>query len=551
MAQRKSTRKAAAKPPAPAPTPAPPGRVPAWVPPFALGLAAFAVYANSLSNGFITDDQFQVLQSPVVTGAQSLSAAFGAGVWAFLGYRGNYFRPLQFVVYGLIYRAFGPSAPAFHLLMALLHAVNTVLVYRLARRLLAGRMAPAPWVAAALFAVHPIHTEAVNWIAALPDVLTTTFALVGLCAFAAQEAAPNAWQAAGHCALYFAALLTKETGIMLLPLYAAYQCLRGVGTGGVGPPSAGPPRGGGAAGVGRRNGAMYAGMLGVLAAYLAMRVHALGGIAPGQKTFFHLGAAEFVMSAAVLAARYLAALVLPTSLNFFHVFHPATWASWKPAIALVALAEVAWGAWRFRRREPLVPFAIFWMAAAIAPALNISGVGQNVFAERYLYLPSVGFALLAGLVWTRFASARPRWAWAAAAAVLLVFSVESIARNRDWKDDFTLLQVTLRQSPDSGYLHNLMAGVWVHRDQFQKALDEQKLAVRYDPRAPVYRKNLGNILLGVDPAAAAREFAVFVALQPELAEAHYDLALAYRAMGETEKAAGEFRRAAAIDPRYK
>jgi tetratricopeptide (TPR) repeat protein len=508
--------------------------MPAWVPPFALGLVAFALYANSLPNGFITDDQFQILRSPVVTGAQGLSAAFGAGVWAFLGYRGNYFRPLQFVAYGLIYRAFGPSAPAFHLSMAMLHAVNTALVYRLARRLLSGRMESAPWVAAALFAVHPIHTEAVNWIAALPDLLTTTFALVGLCAFAAEKAAPNGWQTAGHCAIYFAALLTKETGVMLLPLYAAYQWMRAAG-----------------GSEARRNQAMYAGMLGVLAVYLAMRVHALGGIAPGQQTFFYLGAAEFVMSAAVLAARYFAALVWPANLNFFHVFHPATGASWELALALVALAAIAWAAWWFRQREPLVPFAIFWMAAAIAPALNISGVGQNVFAERYLYLPSVGFALLAGLVWTLLASARPRWAWAAAAAVLLVFSVETFARNPDWKDDFTLLQVTLRQSPDSGYLHNLMAGVWVQRDQFQKALEEQKLAVQCDPRAPVYRKNLGNILLGMDPAAAAREFAEFVALQPDLAEAHYDLGLAYRAMGETEKAADEFRRAAAIDPRYR
>jgi tetratricopeptide (TPR) repeat protein len=126
-----------------------------------------------------------------------------------------------------------------------------------------------------------------------------------------------------------------------------------------------------------------------------------------------------------------------------------------------------------------------------------------------------------------------------------------VARNRDWKDDFTLLQVTLRQSPDSGYLHNLMAGAWVQRDQFQKALEEQKLAVRYEPEAPVYRKNLGNILLGTDPAAAAREFARWLALQPDLAEAHYDLGLAYRAMGETGKAAEEFRRAAAIDPSYR
>jgi tetratricopeptide (TPR) repeat protein len=502
--------------------------MPAWSPTVSLGVLAFAVYANSLSNGFITDDQFQILNNPVVTGAQSLASAFGTGVWAFLGYSGNYYRPLQFVVYGLIHRAFGPGPAALHLLMVLLHVANTVLVYSLARRLLAGRLRTAPWMAAALFAVHPIHTEAVNWIAALPDVLVTTFALAGLCAFAAQEAAPNGRQAAAHCSLYFAALLTKETGVMLLPLYVAYQWLRGV----------------------RGNRALYAGMLGVAAAYLAMRIHALGGLGHPQ-SFFQLSAAEFVMSAAVLAARYFAALVWPMDLNFFHVFHATTGPSWELTLALLALATIAWAAWRFRRREPLALFAALWMAAALAPALNIAGVGQNVFTERYLYLPSVGFALLAGLVWTRLGSARPQWAWPAAAAILLLLAMQSMARNRDWKDDFTLLQVTLRQSPDSGYLHNLMAGVWVHRKQYQRALEEQKLAVRYEPRAPVYRKNLGNILLGFDPAAAAREFQAMLALQPELGEGHFDLGLAYRAMGQTAKAAEEFRQAAALDSRYR
>jgi len=501
--------------------------MPVWIPPVSLGLLAFAVYANSLSNGFITDDQFQFLNNPVVTGAQRLSAVFGEGVWGFLGYRGNYFRPLQFAIYGLLYRAFGPSALAVHLLMVLLHAANTVLVYSLVRRLLAGCLSSAPWIAAAIFAVHPIHTEAVNWAAALPDVLVTTFVLTGLCAFAAQQAAPNGWQAAAHCSFFLAALLTKETGIALLPLYAAYQWLRRV----------------------RGNRAMYAGMAGTFAAYLAMRIHALGGLGHPQ-SFFHLGAAEFVMSATVLAARYFAALVWPVDLNFFHVFHATTGPSWELALALLALATVAWAAWRFRRREPLAPFAVFWIAAAIAPALNIPGVGQNVFAERYLYLPSAGFALAIGLVWTRFARARPTWAWPLAAAILLLFSTESLARNSDWKDDFTLLQVTLRQSPDSGYLHNLMAGVWVHRDRFQRALEEQRLAVRNEPGAPVYRKNLGNILLGLDPAGAAREFTAVLALQPELAEVHFDLGLAYKAMGEMDKAREEFRRAAAIDPRF-
>jgi protein O-mannosyl-transferase len=504
---------------------APPSKLPPWTPQLALGALAFAVYANSLASGFITDDQFQILNNPVVTGAQSLGSAFGSGVWAFLGYRGNYFRPLQFMIYGLMYRVFGPNAFAFHLLMVALHAVNTALVYSLARRLLSWRVRAA-WVAAALFALHPIHTEAVNWIAALPDVLVTTFALAGLLAFAAQEAAPNPRQTLAHCAIYFAALLTKETGVMLLPLYAAFQWLRGA----------------------RRSWTMYSGLLGVFVVYLAMRIHALGGLAPAQQTFFQLTGMEFAMSAAVLLAHYFAVLVWPLDLNFFHVFHATTSASWELIVSLAALSLIAWAAaLRFASRDRVAVFAVFWIAASIAPALNIAGVGQNVFAERYLYLPSVGFAILAGLFWAWLAGARSSWAWPAAAAILLVFSVETIARNRDWKDDFTLLQVTLRQSPGSGYLHNLMAGAWVQRDQFQHALEEERLATRFEPRSAVFHKNLGNILLGMDPADASREFLAAIAIQPGSAELHDDLGLAYKAMGEGSKAAEESARAAAIE----
>ena len=503
--------------------------MPAWLAPATCAALAFAVYANTLTHGFITDDQFQILNNPVVTGSRSLFSAFGSGVWAFLGYRGNYFRPVQFLVYGLMFRTFGPNAFAFHLLMVLLHAANTALIYAFARRLLAGRLPAAALVSAALFAVHPIHTEAVNWIAALPDVLVTTFALIGLLAFARQDAAPNTRQSAAHAALYLAALLTKETGVILLPLYAAYQWLRGS----------------------RRNWRMYAAMAAALAAYLATRIHALGGLAPAQQAFFHLTAAHFAMSVVVLAARYLLALLLPVDLNFFHVFHATTGASLELLASAAALGAVAWFTIRYRRSQPLIAFTIFWIAATIAPALNIAGVGQNVFAERYLYLPSAGFVILAGLAWSWLQSARPNWAWPTAAAILLVFSVETIARNRDWSDDFTLLQVTLKQSPDSGYLHNLMAGAWVQRDQFQKALEEQRLAVQYDPESSVFHKNLGNILLGIDPAAAAREFAAVIAIQPQLAEGHFDLGLAYQAMGDFSKAADEYRRALAIDPGYR
>jgi protein O-mannosyl-transferase len=502
-----------------------PRRAPLWLPSAALLLIAAAVYANSLANGFITDDKLQLLGNPLVTQLRNLPQVFGSGVWSFLGYQGNYYRPVQFLLYAFLYWVFGPHAVGFHCIMLLLHAANTALVYAIARHLLSRSMPGAAWIAGALFAVHPIHTEAVDWIAALPDALLTTLILAGLLAFVRQNAQPNRWQPAAHCGLYLLALLTKETGIVLLPLYAGYATM--VRTN-------------------RRNAPLYAGMAAIFALYLALRVHALGGLAPAQQAFLQLSPAAFAMSAVVIAAGYFASLVWPADLNFFHIFHVTSQITPQLVLALVTLAAIAFAAFRLRRRQPMVSYSIFWIALTLTPALNLAGVGQNVFAERYLYLPSVGFVWLAGLAWMRLRAESPPFAWPVAAAILLACSAETMARNPDWKDDYTLLQVTLKQSPESGYLHNLMAGVWVERDQFRRALDEQTLAVRYEPRSVVFHKNLGNILLGVDSAGAIREFETVTRLQPSLAEGHQDLGLAYQALGDSARANAEFERAAAL-----
>lgn len=491
--------------------------MPWWIGYATLALIAAAVCANSLANEFITDDKLQLLGNPLVTDIQNLPRVFGAGVWSFLGYQGNYYRPVQFLVYSLLYSVFGPHAFGFHCVMLLLHAVNTALVYAVARRL-----SGAAWIAGALFAVHPIHTEAVDWIAALPDLLLTSLTLGGLLAFVRQDGLPNRLQSAAHCGLYLLALLTKETGVMLLPLYAGYAWIV----------------------LGKRgNLRLYAGMAVVFGIYLALRVHALGGLAPAQQTFVQLGPTVFTMSAAVIAANYFVSLVYPVELNFFHIFHATNQVSPQFVLAVIALAAIAWAAFRLRVRRPMVSYSIFWTVLTLAPALNLVGVGQNVFAERYLYLPSVGFVWLAGMAWAWLRIQAPVVAWPVAAALLVACSAETIARNPDWKDDFTLLQVTLKQSPESGYLHNLMAGAWVERDQFGRALEEQKLAVRYEPRSVVFHKNLGNILLGVDSAGAAREFEMVTTFQPTLAEGHLDLGLAYRALGDSARAAIEFQRA--------
>lgn len=504
--------------------------LPDWLPPAALAALAIAIYANSLSNGFVSDDKIQLLKNPLVTSISQIPRIVSSGVWSILGIPGspgNYYRPVQFLVYLALYECVGFHSPVFHLFMVLLHAVNTVLLYWLVRRLGGGRMAIA---AAALFAAHPIHTEVVDWIAALPDLMVTTEALAGVLWLARDEDAPRGLAIAGHCGLYLAALLTKETGAMLLPLYAGlgfFYCKRGWQEL-------------------RCNAVLYAAMTGVFAIYLVMRRAALGSLAPGQEAFFHLGPMEFVLSAVVIAGRCLGALVWPAGLNYFHIFHPT--AGITAGLLLAAMGLAAGGALIWRFRTPPVAYGVFWIAATLAPAFNLTGLGQNVFAERYLYLPSVGFCWIVAFAWDRLADLRPSWAVAAGAALLLACAGQAVARNGDWRDDYTLFQVTLRQSPTSGWLHNWMAGVYVERREFDRALAEERLAVEYEPAAPAFHENLGNILLVTDPRAAIVEFQKLLALQPERAENHSDMGVALEAAGEIREAAVEYEKALRLDP---
>jgi len=516
---------------APAPALQPRFTFPEWLlPAGALAALVVAVYANSLFNGFVSDDKIQLLRNPLLAGISQIPRIFRSSVWSILqtpASPGNYYRPMQFLVYMGLYQCAGFSAPVFHAFMVLLHAANTLLLYFLVRRLASARLALA---AGALFAIHPIHTEVVDWIAALPDLMVTTVALLAIFWLARSVDPPRGLRIAGHCVLYLLALLTKETGVMLLPLYAGFGFFyreRGWHEF-------------------RRNAPLYAGLAATFCVYLAMRWAALGNLAPGQQAFFHLTPLAFALSVVVIGGQYLAALLFPINLSYFHIFHPTVAFTPALAISFVALAAPAIAVFRFR--TPLLAYGAFWIAATLAPAFNLTGVGQNVFAERYLYLPSAGFCWIAAWAWVRLANYKPAWAMAAGALLLLGAGAEVIARNRDWRDDFTLFQVSLRQAPTSGWLHNWMAGACVERRDVACAMEEEQLAVRYEPRAPSFHENLGNILLLTNPRAAVSEFEKLLALAPGRAESHSDLAIALEAAGEPDRAAAEYETVLRLQP---
>ena len=408
-----------------------------------LGLLAFAVYANSLANGFVVDDNGQILRNPLVTDYHRIPEIFSEDVWSFshpeLGAQSNYYRPVHTLLSMALYYIAGFNAFFFHLAMVLINVANTLLVFRIAQYFF--RRLPQPrivaMIAAALFAVHPIHDEAVAWIAVMPDVFITMLALTMLALFIHHEASPRGLQLLPYAPIFLVAMLTKETSATILPLLAAFEwiCL------------------------GRsvrdilKNIAFYALLVATFCVYLAMRLHALGSLAPAQGGHFSIHGAQLALSMIVLMGQYFWRLLVPTNLNYFHVFEPTRSVNLAVIVSALAIIGVVAAIFKLRRTQPLIAYGLFFIVVPLLPVMNINGVGENVFTERYLYLPSVGFVWIAALAWEWLYERNRNAAWTVFTVVAVLGSYMAIVRTADWRSDFTINMVTAQQSPQVAVVH--------------------------------------------------------------------------------------------------
>ncbi len=522
----------------PAPSPPLPSRFVRWPrvwPYLALAALGLAIYANSLANGFVSDDHV-VFDNPVALSWRLIPDSFGHDAiqqMADPGSASNYYRPIPVLFFLLAYHAAGRQPLSLHLLSVLVHMVNTLLIFHLGKRWLKDQNAAL--FAAALFAVHPINEQVVAWAGALPDGLLTLVVLATLDRFDRYEGSPRRWQIVGLSAGYLLALLIKETGVVMLFLLGGYEVLL-LGRG---------PR------AVWRNRWFYLSLLGVFSIYLALRIHALGGLAPAQNSAHRLAPREFALSAIVILGQYLGQLVVPLNLSFFHPFEPThsvgTLVILCLAVILVLPAAIA----NLRTRTPLVSYGLFWILVPLLPALNLTGLGESVFNERYLYLPSVGFAWIAGLGWSWLAGRSRGLAWALAAAVLATSSYAVTARNRDWHDDLSLFTVTVDQCPGTASLRGYLGKLYQQRGEYGRAMVQYRVGLQLQPNDSRLHNNLGGALaLTGHRDEAVREYREALALQPNSPETWVNLGGALEALGETEQAEAAYGQALKIRSNY-
>ena len=445
-----------------------------------LGLVTFVLYSGSLSFDFVWDDWPQIVNSPIIRTWSNLPRAFGSDLWYHMARQQVYYRPL-FVAWSMLnYTLFGLRPWGWHLGAVLLHVAAVTAVFWLARRL--GLEYWTAALTALIFALHPIHIEPVTWVSAASDTMVTMFAALAFAAFLngrnsernTRQEKRVAWRIAS-LALLACALLTKEMAVVFSALVGIYAWLDPAET---------------RASPGRRilGAAKEAAPYVVLTlAYALLRKHALLH-ATGQFNPNH-GMMDVARTLPLVMSIYLRQLLVPVGITGLYYTPYVTSAILNQVVAPAAVLGAALiGLWYWNRREgnSIVAFAGLWLLVGLAPALYLRNFSNGDFVrDRYMYLPSIGFAILAAIGLRHLPSFK---GWSAQAmqgcAVLVLcggYVCASLAQQVYWGSDLLMLARGQALYPGNPYAVAGLAKEYSQRGAHERAIELAESVVRDHP----------------------------------------------------------------------
>ena len=435
-----------------------------WLAAILVAAVAFAAYAGTVGHGFALDDGPEVVDNTLIRTLADTARVFRTGSWAGSGENDiPIYRPLATLSYSLNYAAGGFAPSGFHLANVLLHAAVSALVLFLG--LGVGLPLGAATGSALLFAVLPVHVEAVANVAGRKDLLVALFSIGAVLAHA-RALRRGGWALGAAPMLVAGALLSKEAGLVLVGLLAAHDLLYGR--------------------EGWRQHRMRA--IGLFAAYAAVTLAFLGArhavldtlvfprIPFDENPIAGAPAGVRIMTAVAVLGRGLLLLVAPIRLSADYSFaaippvtspiDPAFLASAASILVLAALA------WRFRKPFPLGAFAFLWYGITIFPASNLLVPIGTIFGERLLYVPSVAFALVAGAGTGPLLRTRARVPVATAIVLLLAaYGLRTWDYSRAWANDLTVFTAAASAQPDSAKAQRMLGGALMEAGRPQEAAE--------------------------------------------------------------------------------
>lgn len=416
------------------------------------------LYLNTVTNEYALDDSIVITQNSYVKqGFKGIGKIFSTET--FTGFfkkkkdlvQGGRYRPLSVASFAFEHALYGEKPGLSHIINALLYGLLCMVLFELLRHLILyldpkARNVSVAFLAVLLFAIHPIHTEVVANIKGRDELLAGLFFLLSFLCLLKSFTNSSIYLSLATGVCFFLALLSKENAIALIPVAILLIVFRTKAW---------------------NIKALRLGFLFLIvgaSSYLLIRYRVIGSFSGSvsqelmNNPFFEAHNGEKIPTILYTLLLYLKLLVFPYPLTYdYYPYHIAlqTWtAPWVIISALLHLLLIIAGFYFFRKKS-IISFAILFYFILLLPVSNLFVNIGSFMNERFIFLPSIGFALIAGnllddIIFRKKEEAVPRKVGIALLTlILLFFSFITVNRNTIWKNNLTLFTHDVKISSGS------------------------------------------------------------------------------------------------------
>jgi hypothetical protein len=464
-----------------------------WVMEVLLCALTALAYVGTLAFGFVYDDEPAIVTNVAVHSWRYVPSYFlpGAPAGPSTTLTSGFYRPINFVWLRINHALFGLNPSWWHLSTLACHVLTTYLVFAVCCKLLGDRK--TAFVAAILFGLHPVHVENVVWLAAINDTLLSALLLMSFLAFLKHRNRQNKPWLMISLGLFALALLTKETAGMFPFLIVAYGALF------AGKSLGKTPGIGTAAKQGVQESIAY---FGVMVVYLAVRLYVLRAVSSSSpSSSVPISWTTMILTWPSVLWFDIKHLVLPIHSSEFYSLTYVTSLSFRnfvlPLLLVLAITLVTVLLIRRLQYFRVGWFALLWVILLTLPSLYLRAIAAGDFVhDRFLYLPSVGFVVLASLAITELppkylgqGGAVVKWG----VVVLLVGAcfAGTVHHQLPWGSDILLFEQGLKFAPDNNNVRDNLANALAKAGQFDRAIPLYFEVLHRDPRFWRSAYNLG------------------------------------------------------------
>lgn len=495
-----------------------------------LSLFSTALFINAIRNDFTYDDIQIIKNNHLVWGNLSLNDLFSQS------------RAIRLLSLKADYLLFTLAPQGYHVQNIIWHCCCTILVYFLCLRL--GGEKALSMIVALLFASHPANVEAVANISNRKDMLCMAFSITAFLAYL------KSYEYIGIRRLvvlsfsviaWIIAILSKQTAAVVPFGILIYEYIF---------IHAGKKR-------------LLAGNVFIIGPILLpfSMYYAFSYIKPVLIEFYlysTISICEYIFTTLRMTLFYCSMLLWPTNMSADHVI-TASKTIWEVRILLSIFISIllVWGIIGLRKKHPVAAFGILWSIIFLLPVTIIPGTSYFA-AERYLYIPSFGYALVLGSI--ILSLLRHRAAFVIISLIILFNSLNTINRNTIWYNSATLWMDTFKKDPDSALAHNNLGLVYlsiaqsINKEEYKNAIKHFEAALLINPLYPNAHNNLGLVYANQGRLdEASKEFKEAIKLckvSYECSDYHYNLGVLLSGQNRDNEAIEEYKAALKINPKY-